>query len=93
MLAVGHPHSAPVQAWVETGLVGAALLALAALACLARLRRLPAADLAPRLALFSAAFAIAAVGHGAWQGWWVAALAAAILWFGAPSHRQGHEHG
>jgi O-antigen ligase len=93
LLAVGHPHSAPVQAWVETGFVGAACLAFAALACLARLRRLAAADLAPRLALYAAAFAIAAVGHGAWQGWWIAALAAAILWFGTPSHRQGHEHG
>lgn len=92
LLAVGHPHSAPVQAWVETGFVGAACLAFAALACLASLRRLAAADLAPRLALYAAAFAIAAIGHGAWQGWWVAALAAAILWFGAPSHRQGHEH-
>jgi O-antigen ligase len=83
LLAVGHPHSAPVQAWVETGLIGAALLAFAGLAFLIRLRRLPARDLAPRLALFAAAFAMASVGHGAWQGWWIAVLAAAVIWFDA----------
>jgi O-antigen ligase len=80
MLAVGHPHSAPMQAWVETGLVGAACLALAGLALLWRLQELPARDLAPRLALFTAAFGVASVAHGAWQGWWVAALAAGAAW-------------
>jgi len=84
LLAVGHPHNAPLQAWVETGALGAGLLTFAGLACLARLRRLAAADLAPRLALFAGAFAIASVAHGAWQGWWIAALAAAALWLCAP---------
>ncbi len=87
LLAVGHPHSAPVQAWVETGAIGAALLTLAGLALLWRLRRLPARDLAPRLALAASAFGVATVAHGAWQGWWIAALALAAVWFvcGAPS--------
>ncbi len=80
LLAVGHPHSAPVQAWVETGAVGAALLAFAGLAFLWRLRRLPASALAPRLALAAAAFGVATVAHGAWQGWWIAALALAAAW-------------
>ncbi|MCU4182119.1 O-antigen ligase family protein [Bosea sp. BH3] len=80
LLAVGHPHSAPVQAWVETGAVGAMLIGLAGLAFLWRLRRLPAPALAPRLALAAAAFAIATVAHGAWQGWWIAALALAAAW-------------
>jgi O-antigen ligase len=80
MLAVGHPHSAPMQAWVETGLVGAACLALAGLALLWRMRTLRPSDLAPRLALFAAAFGVASVAHGAWQGWWIAALAAAAAW-------------
>lgn len=100
MLAVGHPHSAPLQAWAETGLVGAALLAFAGLACLARLRGLPARDLAPRLALFAAAFAVASIGHGAWQGWWIAALVLAVVLLqprrtgarGAPDE-EGHGHG
>lgn len=85
MLAVGHPHNAPLQAWAETGIVGVALLAFAGLAFLRRLRRLSAADLAPRLALFASAFAIAAVAHGAWQGWWIAGLTVAALWLVALS--------
>lgn len=91
LLAVGHPHSAPVQVWVETGLVGAALLAFAGLAFLMRLRRLPARDLAPRLAVLAAAFAMASVGHGAWQGWWIAVLAAAVVWFDAGKPRPDQE--
>lgn len=82
MLAAGHPHSAPMQVWVETGFVGAACLTVAGLAVLWRLRRLHARDLAPRLALFAMAFGVASVAHGAWQGWWIAVLAAAsvLLW-------------
>jgi O-antigen ligase len=91
MLAVGHPHSAPIQAWVETGAVGAALLAFAGLSCLYRLRHLPARDLAPRLALAASAFAIASVAHGAWQGWWIAVLAAAALWLWAGLARHGRD--
>ncbi len=84
LLAVGHPHNAPLQAWVETGAVGAALLTFAGLAFLYRLRHLSARALAPRLALAASAFAVASVAHGAWQGWWIAALAAAALWLCAP---------
>ncbi|CAN7491458.1 O-antigen ligase family protein [Bosea sp. LjRoot237] len=94
LLGVGHPHDMPLQAWAETGAIGAGLLTLGGLLLFARLRRLPAAELAPRLALFAAAFSIATVGHGAWQGWWIAGLGAAILWFvmdAAP--RQGDAHG
>lgn len=95
LLAVGHPHSAPVQIWVETGLVGALLLGFAGLALLLRLRRLPASDLAPRLAVFAAAFAMASVGHGAWQGWWIAVLSATAVWFyvGRDKSDQEVEHG
>ncbi|TCR64785.1 O-antigen ligase family protein [Bosea sp. BK604] len=91
LLAVGHPHSAPVQIWVETGLIGAVLIGLAGLAFLVRLRRLPARDLAPRLAVFVAAFAMASVGHGAWQGWWIALLAAAAVWFYAERNEPARE--
>jgi len=86
MLAVGHPHSAPIQAWAETGAIGAALLGFVGLACLWRLRRLAARVLAPRLALFAAAFGVASVAHGAWQGWWIASLAAGVvlLWLNLP---------
>lgn len=80
LLAVGHPHNAPLQAWTETGAIGVALLTVAGLALLMRLRSLPGRDLAPRLGLFAAAFAVAAVAHGAWQGWWIAGLTMAALW-------------
>lgn len=100
MLAASHPHSAAMQAWVETGALGALLLTIAGLGFLAQLRRLPPVELAPRLALFAATFAVASVGHGAWQGWWIAALAmAATLFFLAmppPDLRpddQGTDHG
>ncbi|PTM38625.1 O-antigen ligase family protein [Bosea sp. 124] len=91
MLAVGHPHSAPMQAWVETGAVGAALLAFAGLAFLYRLRHLATRDLAPRLALAASAFAIASVAHGAWQGWWIAALAAAAVWLCVSPSERGRD--
>lgn len=80
LLAVGHPHNAPLQAWTETGGVGVVLLTFAGLALLMRLKGLPGPDLAPRLGLFASAFAVAAVAHGAWQGWWIAALTMAALW-------------
>lgn len=94
LLAVGHPHDMPLQAWAETGAIGAGLLTLAGLFLLARLRRLPAREMAPRLAFFAAAFAISVVGHGAWQGWWIAILGAGILWFGPGTDApQGEDHG
>lgn len=93
LLAVGHPHDMPLQAWVETGAIGAILVTLAGLLLLARLARMPRSEAAPRLALFAACFAISVVGHGAWQGWWIAVLGAAILWFPASEHRQGEHHG
>ncbi|MGE7472641.1 O-antigen ligase family protein [Bosea sp. NPDC003192] len=94
LLEVGHPHDMPLQVWAETGAVGAGLLTLAGLLLFAWLRRLPAAELAPRLALFAAAFSIATVGHGAWQGWWIAGLGAAtILFHTDAASRQGDSHG
>lgn len=94
LLAVGHPHSAPLQLWTETGIVGAALLLVAGLLFLRKLGALSARELAPRLALFAAAFVMASVGHGAWQGWWIAVLAAAALWFESGRDLgRGAEHG
>ncbi|HEV7328587.1 MAG TPA: O-antigen ligase family protein [Bosea sp. (in: a-proteobacteria)] len=93
-LEASHAHDMALQAWAETGVVGAGLLTLAGLLLLAGLRRLPAAELAPRLALFAAAFSIATVGHGAWQGWWIAGLGAAtILFCKDAASRQGDAHG
>lgn len=94
LLGAGHPHDMPLQAWAETGAVGAGILIVAGLLLLTRLRRLPAREMAPRLALFAGAFAISVVGHGAWQGWWIAVLGAAVLWFGpGAAASQGEDHG
>ena len=80
-LAVGHPHSAPLQVWVELGAIGAAL-AIASLFLLvwrmtgwsreARLFGLP---------LLAAVASVSLVGQGAWQGWWPAAIGASIVLF------------
>jgi O-antigen ligase len=83
LLPIGHPHSAPLQTWVDTGLVGAALLAAAGLLLLVRLRRLPPAQAALPGAFFAGCFAIVVVAHGAWQGWWIAILTLAVLLFSA----------
>lgn len=92
LLAVGHPHNAPIQIWVELGLIGA-LLAGAVIILAARgLAHLPAAMAAPRLALGAAILAISLVGHGAWQGWWPAAIGAALVWFRI-ANRQDAERG
>lgn len=81
MLAVGHPHSSQVQVWVETGVAGAGLILIAALCLVMAIsRRKRRAIIAP-LAALATAVSIAAVGHGAWQGWWIATLAATIVWF------------
>lgn len=92
MLGVGHPHSAPLQAWVDTGGVGAALLALSGLLLLLRIRRLPRGQAVAPAAFFAGAFAIVVVAHGAWQGWWIAVLTIATLLFAAaPEGARGPE--
>lgn len=94
LLGAGHPHDMPLQTWAETGAIGVGILIVAGLLLLGRLRRLPPREMAPRLALFAAAFAISVVGHGAWQGWWIAVLGAAVLWFGpGDTASQGEDHG
>jgi O-antigen ligase len=81
LLDVGHPHSLQVQAWAETGLIGAMLLLSAGLMALLRLRTWPAGLRTLALGTAAGALAIAAVGHGAWQGWWIAALAVSCALF------------
>lgn len=80
LLGAGHPHSATVQAWAEMGMPGALLLLCAGLALVPALARLARTLLAPHLALIAGALAVAMVGHGAWQGWWIAGLAASACW-------------
>jgi O-antigen ligase len=81
LLAVGHPHNAAIQTWTELGAVGAIVAVVVLLLTLRALGRFRHRDFAPMLALAAAAAAVSLVGHGAWQGWWPAAIGTAIVWF------------
>jgi O-Antigen ligase len=83
LLGVGHPHSAAVQVWAELGAVGAVLAALLLWLVLRALAALPRRRHAAALTLVAVVAAVSLVGHGAWQGWWPAAIAAACVWLRA----------
>ena len=85
MLAIGHPHNAALQIWVELGAVGVALALLMVLMLLRVVARQPRMMASASLALIAGAATVALVGHGAWQGWWAASLGGAILWLLAPT--------
>ncbi len=77
-----HPHNIGLQVWVETGLVGAALLSAAVVLAARAVARAPGLSTPQAAAAAASAGAYAAMGlvsYGAWQEWWVAAafLAAA----------------
>lgn len=74
LLGAWHPHNGYLQVWAEMGAVGAVLAALALVLLCAALTS-PAA-----FAVLASAGAIMLVGHGAWQGWWIATLGAAAIW-------------
>jgi len=80
-LDIGHPHNAAIQVWAELGVVGAVLGLLVLLLGLRSLAIVGPDRLAPRLALFAAVAGVSLIGHGAWQGWWTAAIGAAVVWF------------
>jgi len=87
MLRVGHPHNAFLQVWVELGAVGALLLTAIVFWVLKRLSSAPADIRRIGFMTVMSASAIALVSHGAWQGWWIAALAlATALLTLRPSH-------
>lgn len=74
LLGAWHPHDGYLQVWAEMGAIGAVLAALA-LVLLSISLASPAA-----FAVLASAGAIMLVGHGAWQGWWLATLGAAAIW-------------
>ena len=81
MLNVGHPHNAFLQVWVELGAIGALFLTGLVLWVMKSLSGAPADIRRIGLVTLMTTSAIALVSHGAWQGWWIAAvtLAAALL--------------
>lgn len=78
--AYWHPHNAALQAWVELGAIGAVLGIGILILLLSKIAAYPPELLPVSLALVAAVSAVALVGHGAWQGWWAAAIGAAIVW-------------
>jgi O-antigen ligase len=85
-----HPHNAVFQVWSELGLPGAILLGGLLASLLRRIAALRRWSQAFALAAFSAGFVIAYVSHGAWQAWWLAAIALTIAWFAVvvPAERE-----
>jgi exopolysaccharide production protein ExoQ len=75
-----HPHNAALQVWVELGVVGAVLGIVLLLLLIRQLASFSPALLAHSMALVAAITGISLVGHGAWQGWWPAAIGAAVVW-------------
>lgn len=76
-----HPHSQPLQIWVELGALGAALTALLVVLLALRFMRDDPRRAAPRLAALAAAFATAIASFGIWQAWWGAVLGLAAAFF------------
>lgn len=82
-LGFGHPHNAPLQAWFELGVIGAALVAALVFLYFHWVASLKGRNLRLALAGGVQAVAIACVSHGAWQVWWYAlcALVAMVTLF------------
>lgn len=75
-----HPHSVALQVWLELGVVGAGLFLAAIAAALAIGRkRYAGTDLAAFHGLMLSFFVIANFSYGAWQSWWLAAVALALI--------------
>lgn len=66
-----HPHSMLIQGWINFGLIGVLILSAIAIAIGREAHRLPAMPRAFTIALFAGVFAVASIGHGAWQEWWL----------------------
>lgn len=71
-----HPHSAPLQVWLELGAVGAALFA----AVWFLVSRRAAAIGSHGLAAAVSYFVIGALSFGIWQEWWLGLAAMTAVW-------------
>ena len=95
-----HPHNIFLQFWVELGVLGGLAAAAVSAFMLSRMWRLSAAALAPRLGLLASVVGVGLVGLSAWQAWWLATIAASLIWFDvldldlqSPSARASSERG
>ncbi len=76
-----HPHDVLLQFWIELGALGLGAAALVLSFVMGRLAPRRGAALAARLGLLVAVVGVGLVGLSAWQPWWLASIAAALLWF------------
>ena len=76
-----HPHNMLLQVWVELGMAGAVLLGFILMRAALLFRQLPPTLIPAAAASLVTALAVALVGYGAWQAWWIAALAPLPLLF------------
>jgi O-antigen ligase len=80
LLAAGHPHNAALQIWAELGLPGAFAAVAVALLLVRAIARRRGMLASAELAFLAAVASVSMTAHGAWQGWWAASIAAAIVW-------------
>ena len=76
-----HPHDIMLQFWVELGLLGLVTARRGLLFSSDQLVPRRGVPLAARLGLFVTVIGIGLVGLSAWQPWWLASIAVALLWF------------
>lgn len=71
-----HPHSAPLQLWLELGAIGALLAAAGIGVGILALRRVfhSRAETGLAAAAVASAGLMSIVGYGLWQGWWISSL-------------------
>ncbi len=81
LLGASHPHNAFLQLWVELGAVGAGLVALLFIRLFQAFGRSDPLLQPYLLTWVAVVCGIALVSHGAWQAWWVAAIAASVAGF------------
>jgi O-antigen ligase len=74
-----HPHSAPLQVWLELGAIGVAIGAVLLLLLIRRIEKLSNPERVCSQALFVSTLAIACTAYGLWQNQWLAMMCAAAL--------------
>ncbi len=78
-----HPHNATLQAWLELGLPGVALLVAFGYRLWRRAAGLGSAAAPAALAGFAATLVFTEISRGAWQHWWLALLWLFAAWVAA----------
>lgn len=71
-----HPHSAPLQLWLELGVLGALIAGAAVSLVGERIRRRSSDKLSQAVAsaAFVSATSVMCLSYGIWQSWWMSAL-------------------